>query len=105
MNLLSNAGKYTNHGSIDVISEISADGSWIDISVADTGIGISETDLGRLFLPFVRLDAAHEGSIPGAGLGLYLTKKLVRDILKGEILVSSTLGAGSRFTIRVPVVV
>ncbi len=105
LNLLSNAGKYTNHGSIDVISEISADGSWIDISVADTGIGISETDLGRLFLPFVRLDAAHEGSIPGAGLGLYLTKKLVRDILKGEILVSSTLGAGSRFTIRVPVVV
>ena len=105
LNLLSNAGKYTNKGSIDVIAEISADGSWIDIAVADTGFGITETDLDRLFLPFVRLDAAHEGSIPGTGLGLYLTKKLVHDILKGEILVSSTFGTGSRFTIRIPVVI
>ena len=103
LNLLSNAMKYTMEGSIGVSAEISTDGSMMLMTVEDTGIGIREDDLGRLFLPFVRLNPPPGSIVPGTGLGLYLTRKLVQDIMKGDILVSSTYGAGSRFTLRVPV--
>jgi PAS domain S-box-containing protein len=103
LNLLSNAAKFTNQGSIVVSAELSADGSWMTIAVEDTGIGIEEDDLGRLFTPFVRLHTPQASIVPGTGLGLYLAKKLAHEILKGDILVTSTYGAGSRFTIRVPV--
>ncbi len=102
LNLLSNAVKFTNQGSISIYAEPSADGSTLDIVVEDTGMGISEKDLGKLFSPFVRLYKSGESVIPGTGLGLYLTKKLLREILKGDIRVTSTTGAGSRFTIYVP---
>jgi signal transduction histidine kinase len=103
LNLLSNAAKFTNQGSIGVSAELSADGSLMNIAVEDTGIGIEEDDLGRLFSPFVRLHTPQASIIPGTGLGLYLAKKLAHEILQGDILVTSTYGAGSRFTIRVPV--
>lgn len=103
LNLLSNAAKFTNKGSIGVFAELSADESTMTIAVEDTGIGIEEDDLGRLFSPFVRLHALRESIVPGTGLGLYLAHKLANEILKGDILVKSTYGAGSRFTIRVPV--
>jgi len=102
LNLLSNASKFTNQGSIGVYAELSADGSMMTITVEDTGIGIEEDDLGSLFSPFVRLHAPQASVVPGTGLGLYLAKKLANEILKGDILVTSTYGVGSRFTIRVP---
>ncbi len=103
LNLLSNATKYTLKGSIGVYAELSMDGSMLTIAVEDTGIGIGEEDLGKLFSPFVRLRTPMESVIPGTGLGLYLTKKLLQEILQGDIFVTSTYGVGSRFTIRVPV--
>jgi len=80
-----------------------ADGSMVSIAIEDTGIGIREQDLDKLFSPFVRLHTPGEGVIPGTGLGLYLTNKLLREILNGDILVTSIYGVGSRFTMRVPV--
>jgi len=103
LNLLSNAVKFTNQGSISVYAEHSVDGSMLNIAVEDTGIGIGRDNLDRLFSPFVRFHKPGESIIPGTGLGLYLTKKLLREILKGDILVTSTSGAGSRFTMCVPI--
>lgn len=103
LNLLSNALKFTNRGSIGVYAELSADGSMMTIAVEDTGIGIEEDDLGRLFSPFVRLHTPRTSIVPGTGLGLYLAHKLAHEILKGDIVVQSTYGEGSRFTLRVPV--
>jgi PAS domain S-box-containing protein len=102
LNLLSNATKFTMKGSIGISTELSADGSMMTITVEDTGIGIGEDDLGRLFSPFVRFHKSGASVIPGTGLGLYLTQKLLREILHGDILVTSTPGVGSRFTMRVP---
>lgn len=70
--------------------------------VADTGIGISEEDLPRLFSPFVRLESPLWSKVTGTGLGLYLTKKLVSEVLKGQVAVTSRSGEGSTFSIRVP---
>ncbi|HBG18153.1 MAG TPA: hypothetical protein DDY32_02445 [Desulfobulbaceae bacterium] len=102
LNLLSNAVKFTAKGTIGVYAELS--GSMVSITVEDTGIGIREQDLEKLFSPFVRLHAAGESVIPGTGLGLYLTNKLLREILNGDMLVTSIYGVGSRFTMRVPLV-
>lgn len=101
LNLLSNAVKFTTKGTIGVYAELS--GSMVSITVEDTGIGIREQDLEKLFSPFVRLHSAGESVIPGTGLGLYLTNKLLREILNGDMLVTSIYGVGSRFTMRVPV--
>ena len=101
LNLLSNAVKFTAKGTIGVYAELS--GSMVSITVEDTGIGIREQDLDKLFSPFVRLHTPGESVIPGTGLGLYLTNKLLREILNGDMLVTSIYGVGSRFTMRVPV--
>ena len=103
LNLVSNAVKFTKQGLINVSAEISADGSMMTMTVEDTGIGIREDELGSLFSPFVRLNPPGGSTVPGTGLGLYLTKKLVQEILKGDVFVTSTYGAGSRFTLQLPV--
>lgn len=102
MNLISNAVKFTEKGSVSVKSTFVTP-SFIEISVEDTGIGIKEEDIPRLFSAFTRLDSHLKSTVSGTGLGLYLTKKLVQDILKGGIMVESKEGKGSRFTIRIPV--
>ena len=76
--------------------------SSIVISVADTGIGIKEEDIPKLFGSFVRLDTPLRTVIPGTGLGLYLTKKLATEVLKGSVSVESKYGEGSVFTLRIP---
>lgn len=116
LNLLSNAVKFTEKGSAQVrahfisdfgfrYSELDAekDKSAIAITVEDTGIGIKEEDLPKLFQPFVRLESPIKSKVLGTGLGLYLTKKIVKEILKGEIEVKSKQGEGSAFTIIIPV--
>ena len=98
LNLLSNAIKY-NHPAGNVSVTVGrADGGRLRISVADTGRGIEAEDLGRLFLPFERLDAAQAG-IGGTGLGLALSRDLVV-AMGGAAGVTSTPGVGSTFWIE-----
>ncbi|NJD90303.1 MAG: hypothetical protein FIA91_02105 [Geobacter sp.] len=109
LNLLSNAVKFTQQGGITVPARLVPDdnngesGTIAEISVADTGLGISENDMKRMFQPFVRLISPLQATIPGTGLGLYLTRKLALEILKGDLLLTSDLGKGSKFTLRIPV--
>ncbi len=101
MNLIGNSVKYTEKGSIKISAKIT--GNKVDISVTDTGIGIKTQDIPKLFAPFVRLESPLTLKTSGTGLGLYLTKKLARDVLGGEIYVTSKYGKGSTFTIQIPV--
>jgi len=101
MNLIGNSVKYTEKGSIKISAKIIE--NKVDISVTDTGIGIKTQDIPRLFAPFVRLESPLTPKTSGTGLGLYLTKKLARDVLGGEIYVKSKYGKGSTFTIQIPV--
>ena len=71
------------------------------ISVSDTGIGIKQEDLGKLFESFTRIEEKRNRNIEGTGLGLNLTKNLV-DLMGGEISVDSTYGQGSCFTAKIP---
>ncbi|MDD2853818.1 MAG: ATP-binding protein, partial [Desulfuromonadaceae bacterium] len=103
LNLLSNAVKYTEKGTITICAQLVDNGGLLELTVVDTGIGIAEDDLGKLFFPFVRLDSPMRTTVPGTGLGLYLTRKLAREVLRGEIAVTSTPGVGSSFVLTVPV--
>ena len=113
INLLSNAVKFTEHGRITVSAAVIGQETgepnpsgpapaMVKISVNDTGIGIAAEDILRLFEAFVRLESPLKTTVPGTGLGLYLTRKLVVDVLHGDILCNSTLGSGSTFTLRIP---
>ena len=100
LNLLTNAVKYTKEGYLDftVSSVVQGDICRLIISVEDSGIGIKKEALGKLFSKFERLGVEKEITIEGTGLGLAITKKLV-ELMKGEIVVQSIYGKGSRFTI------
>lgn len=103
LNLLSNAAKFTERGWVSImLSEDESNPDFIKIVVEDTGVGIKEEDQKKLFKPFQRFEGKERGKIPGTGLGLYLTKKILQEVLKGDIIVSSHYGKGSRFEIRVP---
>jgi len=99
-NLLSNAVKFTEKGRVAVAARESQ--GRIELSVTDSGIGIAEQDLPRLFKPFERLESHLRVQAGGTGLGLYLTAKLVADILRGTISVLSREGEGSTFTLSLP---
>ncbi|MCS7216074.1 MAG: HAMP domain-containing histidine kinase, partial [Thermodesulfovibrio sp.] len=101
MNLLSNAVKFTEKGFIKISSSVNGD--FVEITIEDSGIGIKEKDLEKLFKPFQRFEMPDKANIPGTGLGLYLTKKIVTEILKGDITVESKHGIGSKFTLKIPV--
>jgi PAS domain S-box-containing protein len=108
INLLSNAVKFTEQGGITVSAAAVPDmgghpGSpLVKIAVKDSGIGIAEEDIPRLFQPFVRLETPLKTTVTGTGLGLYLTRKLVVDVLNGDILCESAVGTGSTFTLLIP---
>ena len=100
LNLVSNAVKYTERGTISI--HAARIGDSIMIRVSDTGIGISPEAQGKLFMPFERIDTHLRVKNPGTGLGLYLTRKITREFLHGDITVSSVEGQGSIFTIEIP---
>ncbi|MGD8639524.1 MAG: transporter substrate-binding domain-containing protein [Gammaproteobacteria bacterium] len=100
LNFLSNAVKYSEKGSIHVSAESSSTN--VKLSVRDTGIGIGKEDMPRLFSAFERIDSHLRVKAGGTGLGLYLTQKIARDMLKGEVGVESETGRGSVFWIRFP---
>jgi signal transduction histidine kinase len=99
LNLLSNAIKYTDDGSILMRAD-AVDGR-LRIAVSDTGIGIPPNELGKVFLEFHRADSAPSRARSGTGLGLAISQRLAR-ALGGAITVDSRLGAGSTFTIDLP---
>ncbi|HES59759.1 MAG TPA: sensor histidine kinase, partial [Caldithrix sp.] len=102
MNLISNAIKFTDRGSVSVKAALNPD-NMLEFVVTDTGIGISEEDQKKLFAPFQQLDMSSSKKYDGTGLGLYLCSKLV-DILGGKIEMNSALGKGSTFTFILPLV-
>ena len=101
MNLVSNAIKFTPEGGrVEVRTRAAAGG--VEIEVADTGRGIPEDQLERIFDEFRQLEgSAMEREYGGVGLGLAMVKRLVK-LLGGAVSVSSTVGAGSRFTVWLP---
>ncbi|MGS2616192.1 ATP-binding protein [Micromonospora sp. LZ34] len=98
-NLLSNALKYTFVGGIRVT--LSADAEEVRLTVADTGIGIAEPDLPRLFERFHRVHGARSRSHEGTGIGLALVRELAR-LEGGDVRVESTVGVGTTFTVALP---
>ena len=98
-NILSNAIKYTIEGNVHFI--VSHDENNMIFNISDEGIGIPQDKLNEIFKPFSRIDN-NESLIEGNGFGLFVVKGLI-DLLSGEINVSSELGKGSSFTIRIPV--
>lgn len=101
LNLLSNATKYTEKGGITIKTH--SNGEDVEISISDTGIGISEKEMPRLFEAFERIDSKLKVKAGGTGLGLYLTKKIATEILHGSISVKSIEEQGSTFTLKIPV--
>jgi two-component system sensor histidine kinase SenX3 len=99
-NLVENAVKYTPAGGKVELTLTTAEGHAL-LGVQDTGIGIAAEDTQRIFQPFVRLDAARARETGGAGLGLAIAQSIAR-AHGGDLVVTSAPGAGSRFTIRLP---
>ncbi len=99
LNLLSNALKFTFEGSITVA--VRGDDTDATVTVSDTGIGVPEAEMPRLFERFHRIETAHARSGEGSGIGLSLVKELV-GLHSGTITVDSVEGRGTRFTIRLP---
>ena len=102
VNILTNAVKYTKKGSITfTINSIVKNGVCrLIIAVEDTGIGIKQENIGKLFNKFERLDLEDNVTIEGTGLGLAITKRLV-DLMNGNIVVQSVFGKGSKFTVSI----
>ena len=105
-NLVSNAAKFTNHGTVQVFAERQTmdGGDWIVFRVSDTGIGLSADQIVRLFQPFTQADASTTRKFGGTGLGLALTRRFCQ-MMSGDVTVQSVPGKGSVFTIKLPAVV
>ena len=106
-NLLSNASKFTEHGVITLAAERETGPEGKDgvvFRVADTGIGMTAEQLGRLFQPFMQAEASTTKKYGGTGLGLAITKHFA-EMMGGGVTVASEPGKGTTFTVRVPVVV
>ena len=100
-NLISNAIKFTERGIITVLAsvrETDADGMTIEVRVEDTGIGMDEQTLAKLFQPFTQADASTSRRFGGTGLGLSITRKLAK-LMGGDVTVESTPHRGSVFTL------
>ncbi len=104
LNLLSNACKFTEQGtvSLTVARETTGAGSQVTFTVADTGIGMTEAQLGRLFEAFSQADSSTTRRFGGTGLGLAITRSFAR-MLGGDVAVHSREGEGSQFILSLPV--
>jgi len=102
-NLLSNACKFTHEGTVTLAVEPDGmeDAAWVTFSVSDTGIGLTQKQVGQLFEEFVQADSGTARKYGGTGLGLALSRRLCR-LMGGDITVSSEEGRGSTFTVRLP---
>ncbi|MDO9356174.1 MAG: ATP-binding protein, partial [Solirubrobacteraceae bacterium] len=102
LNFCSNAIKFSAQGEVRLDVRFESVGERLVFEVTDTGIGMSERELARLFKPFVQADVSTTRKFGGTGLGLYISKQLA-DMLGGEIAVTSRPGQGSCFSLSVPV--
>jgi PAS domain S-box-containing protein len=104
VNLLGNASKFTEHGTIrlDTARQTVDGADWITFSVSDTGIGMTPEQMKKLFQPFSQTEASMTRKYGGTGLGLEITRRFC-EILDGDITANSEPGVGSTFTIRLPV--
>jgi PAS domain S-box-containing protein len=104
VNLLGNAGKFTENGTVTAHAARYAEGgqAWLLLRVSDTGIGMSPSQLTDLFREFHQADSGTTRRFGGTGLGLAITKRLV-ELMGGTISVESAHGVGSTFTVRLPV--
>ncbi len=103
LNLLSNANKFTQNGTItvDVISVETDGDSWIDFRIEDTGIGMMSEQLQKIFNAFAQADSSTTRQYGGTGLGLTITKNFVQ-MMGGAVNVESEVGKGTLFTLRIP---
>jgi two-component system, NtrC family, sensor kinase len=103
LNLLSNAFKFTKQGEVTLRARRVANGrDWIELAVADTGIGMTAEQQAKLFEEFSQADSTTAQRFGGTGLGLAITRKLAR-MMGGDVTVASDAGKGSVFTVRLPV--
>jgi signal transduction histidine kinase len=100
-NFISNALKFTTQGEIIVRAAITGDG-FVTFSVSDSGIGIAPEYLGQIFEDFVQVENKIQRRVRGTGLGLALSRKLAQ-LLGGDVSVTSAVGEGSTFSVRIPV--
>jgi len=105
-NLLSNASKFTEQGTISLkVSRKTKDGQeWVNFAIADTGIGMTDEQMGRLFEAFAQAEASTRRNYGGTGLGLAITRHFC-EMMGGTVLVESEAGKGSTFTMKLPAVV
>ncbi len=103
LNLLSNAGKFTHGGEItlSVTAEQAPDNGWIAFKVTDTGIGLTEEQVGKVFDAFTQADNSTTRKYGGTGLGLTISKKFC-EMMGGSIALESVPKVGSTFTVRLP---
>jgi signal transduction histidine kinase len=99
-NLVANAARFTENGRIELIAERDDDG--VTFRVRDTGIGMSEQELGRVFEPFVQADGTTTRRFGGTGLGLAIAREFT-ELMGGSLEAESKPGVGSEFRVRVPV--
>ena len=106
LNLMSNANKFTERGTITVHAQQAQENGcdWVTIAVADTGIGMTAEQMGKLFQEFSQADASTTRKYGGTGLGLAISKRFCQ-MMGGDITVESEPGRGSTFTIRLPRIV
>jgi signal transduction histidine kinase len=103
LNLLSNACKFTKEGEVKLLARKVADGrAWVELAVADNGIGMTAEQQAKLFEEFTQADASTAQRFGGTGLGLAIARKLAR-MMGGDVTVASEPGKGSVFTVRLPV--
>lgn len=100
INLLENASKYSRHKT-EIGVRVKQTGSWIEIGVTDSGVGIAQKDQLKIFDKFTRVDNDLSDTVTGSGLGLYWVKRILK-IHGGSIRVKSELGKGSSFIMRLP---
>ena len=102
LNLLSNACKFTKEGEVALRVRKVADGrDWVELAVADTGIGLTAEQQAKLFQDFTQADSLTARRYGGTGLGLAISRKLAR-MMGGDVTVASEPGKGSVFTVRLP---
>jgi len=102
LNLLSNACKFTKQGEVKLkAGRVVNGGDWIELTVSDTGIGMTPEQQAKLFAEFTQADSLTARKFGGTGLGLALSRRLAR-MMGGDVTVASEPGKGSVFTLRVP---
>ena len=107
LNLMSNANKFTEKGTVTIAAHQQGQENgrdWITLSVADTGIGMTAEQMGKLFQEFSQASSSTASKYGGTGLGLAISKRFSQ-MMGGDITVDSEVGRGSTFTIRLPRIV